>query len=238
MYATADNTAAYQDRADAYDVENEGRARTMLRKAAFIASYIAANHLSDAPIILEVGCGTGLFTKLLAGYFPRARITASDAFAPMLDIARERLSALSNIALVQYDAETAGPFAEPFDFLCGVDLIHHLNRPVQAMQCWRKIVKPSGRIVFFESNAWNPVLRLRMLNRPEEARFKFNTRANLTGWMRKAGWSGAMAEYAPLYLPNGPQFLWPMINQIESAVHKLIVPRPTAGGMIVSARAS
>ena len=238
MHATADNAAAYQDHADAYDVENEGRARTMLRKAAFIASYITTNHRSDALTILEVGCGTGLFTKLLAGHFPRARITASDAFAPMLDIARGRLSTLSNIALVQYDAETAGPFAEPLDFVCGVDLIHHLNRPVQAMRCWRKIVKPSGRIVFFESNAWNPVLRLRMLNRSEEARFKFNTRANLTGWMREAGWSSAMAKYAPLYLPNGPQFLWPTINQIETAAHKLIVPRPIAGGMIVSARAS
>jgi len=104
------------------------------------------------------------------------------------------------------------------------------------MRCWRKFVKPSGRLVFFESNAWNPVLRLRMLNRPEEARFKYNTRANLTGWMKEAGWSSAMAEYTPLYLPNGPQFLWPTINQIETAAHKLVVPRPIAGGMIVSAQ--
>ena len=217
-------------------MENEGRARTMLRKAAFIATYISANHRDSAPTILEVGCGTGLFTKLLAEYFPRARITASDAFAPMLDIAGKRLSALSNIALVQYDAETDGAFAEPFDFICGVDIIHHLNRPVQAMRCWRKFVKPSGRLVFFESNAWNPVLRLRMLNRPEEARFKYNTRANLTGWMKEAGWSSAMAEYIPLYLPNGPPFLWPTINQIETAAHRLVVPRPIAGGMIVSAQ--
>ena len=150
MHATADNATAYQDHADAHDVENERRARTMLRKATYVASYITANHRSDVPTILEVGCGTVLFTKLLAGYFRRARITASDAFAPMLDIARERLGALSNITMVQYDAETAGPFAEPFDFVCGVDLIHHLNRPVQAMRCWRKIVKSSGRIVFFE----------------------------------------------------------------------------------------
>jgi SAM-dependent methyltransferase len=236
MRTTANNAAAYRDHADAYDVENEGRARTMLRKAAFIATYISANHRDDAPIILEVGCGTGLFTKHLAGYFPRARITASDTFPPMLDIARKRLSALSNIALVKYDAETDGAFAEPFDFICGVDIIHHLNRPVRAMRCWRKFVKPGGRLVFFESNAWNPVLRLRMLKRPEEARFKFNTRANLTGWMKEAGWSSGMAEYVPLYLPNGPQFLWPTINQIERAAHRLIAPRPIAGGMIVSAQ--
>jgi SAM-dependent methyltransferase len=202
MHATAHNVVAYQDDADAYDVENEGRARTMLRKAAVIAPYITANHRSDA-----LGCGTRLFTKLLAGYLPRARITASDAFAPMLEIARDRLSAFSNIALVQYDVETAGPFAEPFDFVCGVDLIHHLNRPVQAMLCWRKIVKPSGRVVFFESNAWNPVLRLRMLNRPQEARYKFNMQANLTGSMREAGWSGVMVEYTPTLSSERPAIL-------------------------------
>lgn len=33
MHTTADNAAVYQDHADAYDVEDERRARTMQRKA-------------------------------------------------------------------------------------------------------------------------------------------------------------------------------------------------------------
>jgi 2-polyprenyl-3-methyl-5-hydroxy-6-metoxy-1,4-benzoquinol methylase len=236
MSVTADNTA-YQENAAAYDLENEGRTRTTLRKASCIASYIRASNGGDEPAILEVGCGTGLFTRLLAGYLPRASITATDAFAPMLDIAGTRLKTLPNVELAQYDAETSGVFAKPFDFVCGVDIIHHLNHPDRAMQCWREAVKRGGRLVFFESNAWNPVLRLRTFNRPEEARFRFNTPANLMGWMRQAGWSGATTEYVPLYLPNGPHFLWPTIDRIERAAHKLVILRPVSGGMIVSARA-
>ena len=235
MAASADNST-YQTDAGAYDLENEGRARTMLRKAACVASCIGSERRTCLDI-LEVGCGTGLFTELLARYFPNGRITATDAFEPMIEIARARLCRVLNVVLAQYDAESSGCFAKVFDVVCGMDIIHHLNRPVQAMRYWRQIVKPGGRLVFFESNAWNPVLRLRLMNRPEEARFKYSTGANLIRWLREAGWTDATVEYIPLYLPNGPRRLWPVLDRIETVAHSLLVARHLSGGMILSAQA-
>lgn len=225
---------AYSERAAEYDVENEGKGRTQLKKLALLSAAIQT-HTGGRPFrALEVGCGTGIFTKLLAERFPNASITATDAFAPMLDIARLRLADLSNVAVMQYDAETAGGFAEPFDIVCGIDLIHHLPEPVAGLRNWRSVTSPGGALVFFESNGRNPVLYLRMRNRPEEARFKYNTQANLSRWLREAGWRNVTVTYAPIHLPNGPRALWPLLGVIENGLH--VVLAPFSGGMVLYAR--
>jgi ubiquinone/menaquinone biosynthesis C-methylase UbiE len=227
-----DNTA-YTDRAGDYDAENEGKGRTQLRKLALLSAVIE-QHAAGRPVrMLEVGCGTGIFTKLIAARFPNARITATDAFVPMLEIARIRLRDFTNVSVAQYDAETGSGFPEKFDIVYGIDLIHHLADPVAGLRNWRALTAPGGALVFFESNARNPVLYLRMMNRPEEARFKFNTRANLTSWLDAAGWREISVTYAPIHLPNGPPQIWRVAGRIEDALHPILAP--LAGGMVLYA---
>lgn len=225
------DNSAYLDRTADYDAENQDKSRTMLKKAALVSAAIE-KHANGQPIsVLEIGCGTGLFTKLLAERFPHARITATDAFVPMLDVAKERLAGFPNITVAQYDAQTAGTFTQCFDVVCGVDLIHHLNDPIAGLRYWRGLMAPGGALVFFESNARNPVLYLRVMNRPEETRFKYNTRRNLTAWATAAGWGKVSVDYAPIYLPNGPRRLWSALGHIEGAMHAALWP--ICGGMIV-----
>jgi SAM-dependent methyltransferase len=152
----------------------------------------------------------------------------------MLEIARKRLSPLSNVSVAEYDAEKGGSFPTSFDIVYGVDLIHHLSDPVAGLRNWCALTAPAGALVFFESNARNPVLYARMRNRPEEARFKYNTRANLTTWLTTAGWCEITITYAPIHLPNGPRWLWPTIGRIEDVLHTIL--SPLAGGMILYAR--
>jgi 2-polyprenyl-3-methyl-5-hydroxy-6-metoxy-1,4-benzoquinol methylase len=227
------DNSAYLERAADYDAENQNKSRTLLKKAALVAAAIEQHARGTSMSILEVGCGTGLFTELLAERFPHARITATDAFLPMLDIARERLSGFRNISLAQYDAEKAGSFSQRFDVVCGVDLIHHLTDPVAGLRHWRELTAPGGALVFFESNPRNPALYLRTMNRPEEVRFKYNTRPNLTTWATTAGWTMVSIEYAPIYLPNGPRRFWSALGHIESAMHPALWP--ISGGMIIRA---
>jgi SAM-dependent methyltransferase len=225
------DNSAYLERAGDYDLENEGKSRTMLKKAALVGTLIERR--GAVRRILEVGCGTGLFTRLLAERFPDAAITATDAFAPMLVHARARLASHPNVTLREYDAEQPVPFDDRFDVVCGVDIIHHLNDPIAALEHWRRAAGPGALLAFFESNPRNPVLFVRTRNRPEEVRFKYNTRSNLTGWASAAGWTRARATYAPIHLPSGPPALWPLLDRIESLVHPLL--RPIAGGMLVEA---
>lgn len=55
--------------------------------------------------ILELGCGTGHFTALLAERYPEARITALDFAEGMVRQARKRLKGKGNVALLCEDGE-------------------------------------------------------------------------------------------------------------------------------------
>jgi 2-polyprenyl-3-methyl-5-hydroxy-6-metoxy-1,4-benzoquinol methylase len=228
---------AYQQNAAAYDVQNLSHSRSLKIKSELICAFLANQRRNGGQSILEVGCGTGLFTERIARLLPDASITATDAFPAMLDIARQRLARYENVRLAQYDAEAPPAFAEKFDVVCGMDIIHHLDDPVLALKNWVAAVKPGATLIFSEANAYNPVLRFRARNQPEEARFKFNTRKNLSGWMTAAGWEATEIDYVPLYLPSGPEPWWGYMAAIESVLHAVPPMRLLSGCMTLRARA-
>jgi 2-polyprenyl-3-methyl-5-hydroxy-6-metoxy-1,4-benzoquinol methylase len=227
---------AFQKNAGAYDVSNEQRQRTMKKKAALVVATLTASPETFGQSILEVGCGTGLFTEHLAERLPSAAITASDAFQAMLDRARPRLARFPNTKLQQYDAQALLGARQRYDVVCGCDIIHHLDDPVRAMRNWGKAMNPGGRLVFFETNAWNPILFLRNFHRPEEARFKYSTHRNLSRWLPAAGWQEAKVDYAPIYLPTGPRSIWQAFDAIEEILHKISPLRLVSGGLLISAK--
>ncbi|MEG6586752.1 malonyl-ACP O-methyltransferase BioC [Dendrosporobacter sp. 1207_IL3150] len=55
--------------------------------------------------ILEIGCGTGFFTRLLAELYPKAKIIATDISEEMLKTAANNLRAFSNIEYRIEDGE-------------------------------------------------------------------------------------------------------------------------------------
>ncbi len=72
---------------------------------------LAADWLMDSikeePVtILEIGCGTGNLTRLLAERFPQARITSIDFAEAMVEQAREKLSSTGHVQFHCVDGET------------------------------------------------------------------------------------------------------------------------------------
>ena len=55
--------------------------------------------------ILEIGCGTGRFTALLAGRYPEARIIALDFAEGMVHLARKRLADKGNVSVLCEEGE-------------------------------------------------------------------------------------------------------------------------------------
>ena len=54
-----------------------------------LISQVRANGFKN---ILDIGCGTGNYTRLLKGKFPQAKITAIDLSKEMLCIAKDKLA--------------------------------------------------------------------------------------------------------------------------------------------------
>jgi SAM-dependent methyltransferase len=217
--------------AEARDAENEGKTRTYARKADLVARTLAG-----AESVVEIGCGSGLFTQALSRRVPTLAITATDAFPEVLHRAKRRNA--EHVKFLLYDAEgdphQAG-IGGDFDAVCGVDILHHIERPILALSNWMRLVRPGGRLVILESNPKNPVLFLRLYGRPAERRVFKNTRKNLRTWASDAGWGSVSVSYAPIYLPNCRETLWPAFAAVEEVIHSMRIARPLSGLYCVEA---
>ncbi|SEO47853.1 trans-aconitate 2-methyltransferase [Paenibacillus sp. OV219] len=87
------------------------------------ASLADSQH--EAPKILDLGAGTGLFASLLVQRYPNASLTLIDLADNMLDVARARFSGNPN---VQYVCADYTNFVTPdsYDIIISGLSIHHL----------------------------------------------------------------------------------------------------------------
>lgn len=104
---------------------------------------IEAARLTSESRALEVGCGPGHITKMMAD--TGARVTGIDLAPGMVKVARELYP---HIEFQEANAEHLPFDAETFDAVLVNFAIHHFARPEQACADIRRVLKPGGRFVF------------------------------------------------------------------------------------------
>lgn len=129
-----------------------GKERAM-RRAQLI---IAGAQLSSSIRVLEIGCGTGIFTVRFAQ--TGAQIVAVDISEDLIAIAQTRQLPEKQVRFI------AKPFEEcdvegPFDAIIGSSVLHHLDVE-KALTKMFTLLKPCGRISFTEPNMLNPQIAL------------------------------------------------------------------------------
>jgi malonyl-CoA O-methyltransferase len=101
--------------------------------------------------ILEIGCGTGIFTELLLKKFPRATLCAIDFSPAMLAVAQNKLNqnppAEKHVRFVLADAEFLN-FNETFDLICSSACFQWLAEFEETLKMYKKMLSPGGRVVF------------------------------------------------------------------------------------------
>jgi SAM-dependent methyltransferase len=106
--------------------------------------------------VLELGCGTGYFTRALAR--SGADIVAIDVSPDLLEIAKANCSAPN----VRYEIQNAYEMSYPdavFDFVVGSSVLHHLEIEAALREIYR-VLKPGGTICFTEPNMLNPQIAI------------------------------------------------------------------------------
>jgi SAM-dependent methyltransferase len=104
--------------------------------------------------ILDVGCGTGFLSLLLAqlGY----TVTGIDLSAPMRAEALRKARRMGfAIDIVEGDAEAPDFPPHTFDVVISRHLVWTLPDPVSAVRAWKKLLKPGGRVVIIDG-VWTP----------------------------------------------------------------------------------
>jgi len=104
--------------------------------------------------LLEVGCGVGAQTVILATRSPEARIVAVDRSADSLAEARRRLAAAGarNVTFCRTDLFFL-PFPErSFDHLFVCFVLEHLTDPGTALRLLVRVLRPGGTMTVIEGD--------------------------------------------------------------------------------------
>jgi SAM-dependent methyltransferase len=123
---------------------------------ALFSQAIAATGLTapEAPLILDLGSGSGTNSVLpCLNLFPGARVVASDLSADLLarlaaHVAAEGLA--DRVVCVAMDAMALRVRNRRFDLVTGASILHHLERPVDALEGAFNALKPGGSAIFTE----------------------------------------------------------------------------------------
>lgn len=120
-----------------------------------------AEALKDAEVtagdrILEIGCGMGRYTLLLASQ--KLAVEAIDMSPVMLQRLEKFNSSSSRVTLHCGDIESLGEeFEGRFDAVLGFFVLHHLADLPRSFAAVLRALRRGGRAVFVEPNPFNPL---------------------------------------------------------------------------------
>jgi len=121
--------------------------------------------VSSADRVLEVGCGMGRFTVMLAER--GVQVEGLDLSPGLLRRLRANGGARFDIPLYCADALEPPPaLSGSFDVVLGFFVLHHLKDLHAAVAAMSRMLKPGGRLVLLDANGWNPLFYLQMLMVP------------------------------------------------------------------------
>lgn len=104
--------------------------------------------------VLEVGCGVGAQTVLLARRSPGALLTSIDISPASLAEARVAAASASlrDVEFVQADVFDLPFEANTFDHVFVCFVLEHLTRPVAALAALRRVLRPGGSLTVIEGD--------------------------------------------------------------------------------------
>ncbi len=111
--------------------------------------------------ILDCACGTGQLSLWLAQH--GKRVWAFDISQNAITLARESAERSGVSNLISFDAMDARNLSYEdnyFDIVTGKDCIHHLIKYPDAIKELARVLKPTGKAVFVEPLALNPVINI------------------------------------------------------------------------------
>ena len=101
------------------------------------------------PNVLELGCGTGLFSRHLLQRYPGGRFVLTDVAPAMIAACRRNLAPLgpANVSYEVMDAGEAGGHAG-LDLIVSSMTLHWLADPVASLERLRRFLAPGGVLLY------------------------------------------------------------------------------------------
>jgi ubiquinone/menaquinone biosynthesis C-methylase UbiE len=130
-----------------YDFVSRRIVRTMYRRFAADAAAVAPANGA----VLDIGTGPGVLLVELATRRPDLRLDGIDLSADMVTAATRNLAPFGERAHVRVGDATSLPYADgSFDLIVSSLSLHHWDHPEQAAPQLARVLRPGGRVVFYD----------------------------------------------------------------------------------------
>ena len=189
--------------------------------------------------VLEIGCGTGNFTRLFAK--SGASILAVDISPDLLDRARQRGLPPEQVQFVCKRFEEC-EIDGPFDAVVGSSVLHHLDVDTALAKVYR-LLRPGGVLSFAEPNMLNPQVfaerKFRFFRKlfwyvsPDETAF---VRSGLARQIEAAGFEQVQVAPFDWMHPALPRPLVRTVRNLGTLIESLPLTREFAGSLYIRAR--
>lgn len=135
-----------------YSAEESSR---LYAQASSISDFLHWDSLWDSGgHILEVGCGVGAQTKIIAPLNPECHFTSIDLSSKSLEVAQATIEELKidNVRFEKQDVRDLSFDEGQFDhvFICFV--LEHLLDPLKVLKDIKRVLKPNGSITLIEGD--------------------------------------------------------------------------------------
>ena len=157
---------------------------------------------------LDIGAGRGAVTFPLAeAVGPTGRVDALDLAPGMVRLLAEDTAHLPHVHVSSGDAADPRPPAAPYDLVASSLVLFFLSDPVGALQRWRALLRPGGRlgITTFQSwwGTWQALTDLydEFAEDPVPHDDSFDTEARVESMLTTAGYSDVRSELATHVVP-------------------------------------
>src|SRR5581483_8818510 len=186
--------------------------------------------------VLELGCGIGIFTELLARS-TEAVIVGVDISHDLLRRARARCP---EGRFERGAIESLPHRAGTFDAVLGSSILHHLEVETALKEVFR-VLRPGGRFVVAEPNMMNPQILIQKNvppikrwagDSPDETAF---FRWPLARQLARCGFGAIDIKPYDFLHPAVPPRLIPGVDRLGRFLESLPVFREFAGSLIISA---
>lgn len=152
-------------------------------------------NLSDLGETLELGCGTGYFSEIIA--HKANHVYATDLSDELLQVAQKRLNKNTNITIQKEDCMNISFPSDKFNSVFMANLIHVIENPLKILQESHRILKDNGMLIItsFTNHGMKPleIIKLgfrfiKVWGKPPQHTHRFSPES-LSSLMKSAGFS-------------------------------------------------
>ena len=143
-FALKTANAPYDSQANSYD-------RRWRRYIAHTLTFLKVSvACCPSDRILDVGCGTGEFERLILSEHPEQPMVGVDISEKMLSAARQKNSTHSSATFLRANA-SALPFPDnSFDLVVSASAFHYFDQPMASLREMRRVLAPGGSVVILD----------------------------------------------------------------------------------------